>query len=158
MADKMHIGGVLHRDNLVLISVLAMPVRPGTAGAITSAMGEAGVNLEFIVQTVGLSGRDHIVFCVQESEAERAMAILKELRTTVKARKITRQDEVGIVFAFGPDFQHKPGIAGEVFQTLGQEGINIIAISTSISTLSCVVEQERVAEAVAALRRKFITP
>ncbi|MFQ5576312.1 MAG: ACT domain-containing protein [Anaerolineae bacterium] len=158
MTEKLQVGGVTYSDELVLISVLAMPSKPGTAGTIMSAMGENNLNLEFIVQTIGLSGKDHIVFCVNKKYADEVMAVVNRLKRTVHAKKVARRDNVGIVFVFGPDFQFVSGIAGDAFKTLGKIGINIIAISTSVSTLSCVIEAERLAEAVAALEERFVTP
>lgn len=158
MANKVRIGGVMYSDGLTLISTLAMPSKPGTAGKIMSAMGDNDFNIEFIAQAVGLAGKDHIIFCVEETIADKVVALLNGLKTEIGAERIVRQDKVGLVFAFGPDFRYSSGIAGLVFETLGQAGINIIAISSSVSTISCVIEADRLEDAVAALERIFVTP
>ena len=54
MTEKLQVGGVTYSDELVIISVLAMPSKPGTAGPIISAMGENTLNRAFIVPSIGL--------------------------------------------------------------------------------------------------------
>ena len=48
-----------------------------------------------------------------------------------------------------------PGVAAKVFTTLGGEGINIEMISTSPIKISCVVQADRVPNAVRALHEAF---
>ena len=48
-----------------------------------------------------------------------------------------------------------PGVAAKVFQTLGEEEINIEMISTSPIKISCVIAADRVKDAVIALHKAF---
>jgi aspartate kinase len=48
-----------------------------------------------------------------------------------------------------------PGVARDVFQTLGAQGINIEMISTSPIKISCVIAADRVPDAVRALHAAF---
>jgi aspartate kinase len=66
--------------------------------------------------------------------------------------------EAAIVSIFGPDFRERPGIAGTMFEALATQGINILAISTSISTVSCVIESDSLETALNALRKTFDLP
>jgi len=45
-----------------------------------------------------------------------------------------------------------------MFSAPGEQGINILAISTSISTLSCVIDADRLCDAVAAMQKTFDLP
>ena len=158
MSAKTQIGGVKSERGLVLISVLAMPSRPGTAGQIMSALGAHRLNVEFIAQVVGKAGNDNVAFCVKENRADEAMAVLAEMRDRLQADVISRRDGVGLVFTFGPEFRHLPGTAGQIFELLGGVGINIIAISTSMAAVTCVIDDERVIDAEARLKAVFATP
>jgi len=65
---------------------------------------------------------------------------------------------------------HRPGTNGgdvcprpprhrrAMFSAPGEQGINILAISTSISTLSCVIDADRLCDAVAAMQKTFDLP
>ncbi len=48
-----------------------------------------------------------------------------------------------------------PGVAAKVFETLGEQKINIEMISTSPIKISCVIAAERVDDAVKALHKAF---
>jgi aspartate kinase len=48
-----------------------------------------------------------------------------------------------------------PGVAAKVFETLGEEGINIEMISTSPIKISCVIRADAVPHAVRALHSAF---
>jgi aspartokinase len=51
-----------------------------------------------------------------------------------------------------------PGVAGQIFQLLGDAGINIRAISTSMAAVTCVIDSDRVTEAEQVLGAVFATP
>ena len=157
-AKKTQIGGIMHNDDLAMVGVLAMPSRPGMAGKILSAMGDNAINVQFIVQTLDKDGKDHVVFCVSREDLDQALKLLDEVKEAVAAQNIVHEAEVGLVSIFGPDFRQRPGIAGEMFAALGQAEINIKAISTSISTISCVIEAEHVQDAVKVLQGTFEMP
>ena len=158
MGKKTQIGGIMHSDGLAMIGVLAMPSRPGLAGRILSTMGETDVNVQFIVQLVDRDGKDHVVFCVDRKDLDTAIDLLSDVQEDVSAQSIVHDASVGLVSIFGPDFRQRPGIAGAMFAALGQADINIQAISTSISTISCVIQASRVPDAVKALQDTFEMP
>jgi len=57
-----------------------------------------------------------------------------------------------------PHFGERPGIAGTMFSALASAGINILAISTSISTASCLIDVYDMDEAVEVLQETFELP
>ncbi len=158
ISGQTHMGGVKSEYGLVLVSILAMPSRPGTAGQIMSAMGAEDLNIEFIAAVVGMADRDNVVFCVKEEQADQAMAIIEHMQGKMQADMISRRDQVGLVFTFGPEFRHIPGTAGQVFELLGEANINILAISTSMAVVTCVIEHDHIADAEAVLKTVFATP
>jgi aspartate kinase len=48
-----------------------------------------------------------------------------------------------------------PGVAAQVFQTLGENSINIEMISTSPIKISCVIAADQVPDAVRAIHEAF---
>jgi aspartokinase len=59
---------------------------------------------------------------------------------------------------FGPHFGERPGIAGVMFSALASVGINILAISTSISSISCLIDVDDMDEAIQVLEETFELP
>jgi aspartate kinase len=155
---KVKIGGVIRNSSLAKVGIMGIPDRPGVAGAILSALGREGINVEFIVQCIDLNYNDHVVFCVGRADLETALGILQEIKSQLGAKEVVHEPEVGIVSIFGPDFRERPGIAGAMFNALASVGINILAISTSISTVSCVIDANRLPEAVRVIEQTFDMP
>ena len=59
---------------------------------------------------------------------------------------------------FGPHLREKPKVPGVMFNALAGNGINVIAISTSISSVSCVIEAAYLDAAIQALQDTFEIP
>lgn len=156
--SKIKIGGIMQTTGLAKVGVMSIPDRPGIAGTIMKALGHKGINVQFIVQCIDTQGNDHVVFCLKEDDLEAAQSILEDVRRKVGGKQVIQRRNVAIVSIFGPDFRERPGIAGTMFSALGKRKINILAISTSISTISCVIDADRVEEAVAAVRDVFDMP
>ena len=158
MAEKFKIGGIMSDGGLAKVGVMSVPDRPGVAAAILSGLAEQGINVQFVVQCIDLRNRDHLALCVRRGDLERSLEILSRIKEEIGAQEIIHAAEVGIVSVFGPDFRQRPGVAAQVFQSLASKGINILAISTSISTVSCVIAEELLDQAVEVLSQTFTLP
>jgi len=155
---KIKIGGIMQTAGLAKVGVMSVPDRPGVAGRIMSALGQQGINVQFVVQCIDVNGNDQIVFCIGEEGLELARGILENVKTELGAEQVVEQPAVALISIFGPDFRERPGIAGAMFSALGAHHINILAISTSISTLSCVIDANRLGDAIAVVRETFDLP
>ena len=51
--------------------------------------------------------------------------------------------------------QSNPGVAADMFEALADADINIHMISTSEIKVSCVIDEDRIQEAVQVLHKKF---
>ncbi len=162
-ASKTKIGGILHVRGLLLFGLVAGPDRPGLAAGIFCALGEAHVNVQFIVQSVDPDNVAHMQFCADASDEGRVREVLAGTigrlgaapRGSARTGAVRR---VALLSVFGPDFRERPGIAGEAFGALAAAGINILAVSTSISTISCVVDEAVCEEALRTLHGTFALP
>ena len=156
--QRIKIGGIIQYRNLAKVGVMSIPDRPGVAGAIFSALGAKGINIPFIVHTIDLHDLDNIVICVAREDLSAALEVLDTVRETVGAEEIVYDGEVGIVSMFGPHFGERPGIAGVMFSAMASAGINILAISTSISSTSCLLDADDMDDAVQVLEQTFELP
>ena len=156
--EKIRIGGIMQNAHLALLSVTAVPDRPGIAAAILSGLGDRKVNVQFIVQCIDQSQRDQVALCVDRDDIDTALEIVNQIAPEIEAGKVISQPEAAIVSIFGPDFRERPGIAGAMFKALADNGINILAISTSISTVSCVIKSDDLEGGLNALRATFDLP
>jgi aspartokinase len=158
MAAKVKAGGIIRNERLAKIGIMSAPDRPGLAFEVLRALAAVPINTPFIVQCADLQSNSHIVLCVGEDEAAAALAALEPVRATVKPQDIVQQLGVAVISVFGPDFRERPSVAAAVFGAMAKAQINIMAISTSISTVSCLIDGKRVDDAIIALREYFDLP
>lgn len=156
--EKIRIGGIMQNAHLSLLNVTAVPDRPGIAAAILKSLGERGINVQFIVQCIDQNQHDQVAVCVDRDDLPLASELVDAITPDIEAGKVAFKPEVAIVSIFGPDFRERPGIAGTMFQSLAERQVNILAVSTSISTVSCVIEAESLDRALFALRETFDLP
>lgn len=155
---KVKIGGIIESKQLAQVGVMSIPDQPGFAGKIFGALGNEGINIQFIVQSADWGGRGNTIFCIEQKDLEETIKVLTRLQTFIGSERIIHRSPVGIISIFGPHFREKPAIAGTMFTALGNAGINILAISTSISTLSCVIDEALLPDAVRAISDAFELP
>ena len=156
--DKIRIGGIMPNAHLALINVSAVPDRPGIAASILQGLGEHDINVQFIVQCIDQNRRDQVAFCVDRDDLPTASEVVSSIALRLEAGKVDAEPEVAVVSIFGPDFRERPGVAGTMFRALADYQINIKAISTSISTVSCVIDLAQLESGLDALRQTFELP
>jgi len=155
---KTKIGGIIQNRRLAALWILGIADRPGIAATVLNALGRERINVQFIVQCIDSQQQDHICLCVEREDLEVARSLAKQAADTVGAQTVEETPAVSIVSIFGPDFRERPAIAGTMFNALSTRNINILAISTSISTVSCVIEEQYLDEAVESLKQTFELP
>lgn len=156
--SRLEAGGLIQNDHLAMIGIMDIPSHPGVGGMFFSELSEQGINVELIVHLIDLEEKDHIVLCVGRDDLSQALAVAERIREQVGGKAVTSDPAVASVSLFGLDFREHHGIASHMCKTLGDCNINIRAISTSLSTITCVIEAQRLDDAVHALREAFALP
>jgi aspartate kinase len=155
---KIKIGGILQHRSVASITVTGILDRPGVASRIFRTLGAHQINVEFIVHTIDEHKRSNVNFCVERKNLVDTLALLEPYRSEIGFTKLVYDQRVGLVSIFGPHFRERTGIAGILFHALGSADINILAISTSISTCTCLIAEQDMDRAVAALSEAFELP
>lgn len=152
---KMRVGGVQVYQDLAMISILGTPHGPGMAGVVLETLGAAGINAEFISCCPDSGGGDNIVVCVHRSRLTDALDALGPAQARLSpVGMATTEGLVGLA-VFGPHFREIPAVAGHIFRALADAGINIVAISTSVSSVTSVFDATMLEPALASLHRRF---
>lgn len=156
--EKIKVGGIMQSDGRAVVKVMSCPDRPDIAGLVLGALGDRNINIEFLVQSFDLDGFSNFTLCIDRKDLESTIEVLETMKPSIEAKVISYNPNVAVVSVFGPHFREKPKISGIMFSALASVGINSIAISTSISSVSCVVEAAEVEAAVDALNETFKAP
>jgi len=151
------ITAVTHSTGEARVTLLGVPDTPGIAGRIATALAEANVNVDMIIQNEPLSegARADMSFTVPRDDLRAARIALEPLVDELGIDRIAEDESMGKVSIIGAGMKSHPGVAAKVFTTLGDHDINIEMISTSPIKISCVVPGERVPDAVRALHSAF---
>jgi len=156
--EKIKVGGVMQSEGRALLRILSLPDRPGVAGTLLSVLGHNGINIEFLVEGSDIEGQGNFSICIDQKDLGAALGILESVKDSVDARGISYVPDVAVLSVFGPHLREKPRVPGAMFNTLASHGINVIAISTSISSVSCVIEGIHLDDAIQALQDAFEIP
>src|ERR1700728_4451154 len=97
------ISGVAHDRSEAKITVVGVPDQVGAAAKIFSAIAEAGINIDMIVQNVSAvaTGRTDISFTLPRDEGKRATEALGRLPHTVGFESLLYDDRIGKISLVG---------------------------------------------------------
>ncbi|MDI6725339.1 MAG: ACT domain-containing protein [Smithellaceae bacterium] len=155
---RIKIGGVMQSDGRSMIRLTARPEQPGSAGGVMGLLGGLGINIEFLVASCGPDDCSHLTMCVDGRDLEATLAGLDEAKERLGLENISCQPEVVVMSIYGPHFREKPRIAGVMFSALARAGVKVSAVSTSISSISCVIRAEDRAAVLQVLGDSFDIP
>lgn len=158
MGSPIQAGGLIRNEHVAMISLMDFPSQMRIGRRLLLALGEEGINVELVVHVADLEGRDHLVLCVDRDDLPQALEIAERVGEENAARPISSDPDVALISLFVPDLHKQPGIAGCVFEALGRHDIDIRGVSTSLSTVSCLIRAGQLEDAIRALREAFVFP
>ena len=131
---------------------------PGIAGRLFSALANDSVNIILITQG---SSESSISFAVQPADTTRAKrAVEKAFANEMKNNAVNAlfiEENLATIAIVGENMRFRPGIAGTLFDALGKNGINCVAIAQGSSELniSVIVSRADETKALNALHEAF---
>lgn len=155
MMEEAVITGIAHDTSEVKVTIRGVPDTTGVAAKVFSALASNMVNTDMIIQNISQDGVTDISFTCPDADLARAKDTLARVVPHIGAREVSIDEDIAKVSLVGTGMKSSPGVAARAFNTLGENKINIQAISTSPIRLSMVVSEARVAEAVRCLHTAF---
>lgn len=151
------VRGVTHDLNVAKVAVLGVPDRPGIAYKVFSALAEANIDVDMIVQSIRNTDKkiNDIVFTVAKSEVAQTRAVMDRVGAELGVIGVIVDEDVAKISIVGVGMLGSPGIAARMFGALSGADINIEVISTSEISVSCLVRAERAQNAVRAIHALF---
>ena len=149
------IAGIAHNRDEAKLTLLGVPDEPGIAGAILSPIADADIEVDMIVQNVGVDNTTDFTFTVHRTDFNRAMALLKKTARGLGAKEVLGDDRIVKISVVGVGMRSHAGIANRMFSALADEGINIQMISTSEIKISVVVAEKYLELGVRTLHSAF---
>ena len=150
-ADDPEVRGVALDRDQAQVSVRHVPDKPGTAASLCTALADAGISLDSIVQSERqhADGSRDISFTLKREDRGRADQALAPLLAQWPGAQLEDGPAIARVSAVGAGMPATAGTAARMFRTLADAGLNIELIATSEIRTSCVVAED---DGVAALQ------
>ena len=154
------VKGISSVNNIALLTLSGSGLFgvPGIAARLFNSLANAGINIILITQG---SSEHSISFAVQPSVALKAKKrVESEFEYEVEkgtVDKIKIEEDLSVVAIIGENMRYRPGIAGRMFQALGKNGVNAIAIAQGSSELniSVVIPRQDETKSLNALHEAF---
>ncbi len=155
MVEDAIISGVAHDTSEAKVTVVGVPDRPGVAAGMFTALADANINVDMIVQNISSEGRTDISFTLPRGEIDQATELLDARLLEIGAERLIVNPSVAKVSLVGAGMKTHPGVAARMFAALSRAGVNIQMISTSTIRVSVIIEDARVDDAARAVHAEF---
>ncbi|MEM9871074.1 MAG: aspartate kinase [Pseudomonadota bacterium] len=150
------VAGVAYSRDEAKMTLVSVADRPGIAATIFTALSEAGVNVDMIVQNISEEGRTDMTFSCPTDQVARAEKAMDEANgSIINFAELIADTDVAKVSVVGIGMRSHTGVAAQMFQCLSAEGINIKVITTSEIKISVLIDRKYMELAVQALHDAF---
>ncbi len=156
------VSGCALKKDLTRVTLKQVPDRPGVVAQIFSAVGEASIVVDDIIQNVLADGTANISFTVEHGDVadlkqvvEKQVAEWNAGSAKTSGAAATFDTHLAKVSVVGVGMKQSTGVAAKMFGALAREKINIQNISTSEIRISCVVAKEDGEKALRAVHAAF---
>jgi aspartate kinase len=153
--EKAIVSAIAHKSDEAKVTLAGVPDRPGVAGTIFTALADAMINVDTIIQNVSHHGHTDVSFTVPLNELRKAEEVVAALQPMLGYTELMTDDQIGKVTLVGAGMKSEPGVAAKMFRVLSAEGINIQMIDTSTIRITVVIDRREVERAVRALHEAF---
>lgn len=149
------VTGIVYDKNEAKIAVLGIPDTPGTAARILTALADADISVDMIVQNVSHGGQADLTFSVSKTDLDKAEQITSKIAKELHANEVVADKNISKVSIVGLGMRNHAGVAARMFTALAYNNINIQMISTSEIKVSVAIEEKYTELAVRVLHETF---
>jgi aspartate kinase len=145
--EQVVVRGVSVERNQAKVTVAHVPDKPGCAARLFTALADAHVMVDVIVQNVSESGSTDISFTMNRDELDKIGDLVDRVAAEIGAGKVTKQGGIAKLSVVGIGMRTHSGVAAKLFESLAKGGINIQMISTSEIKIAVILDEEKIADA-----------
>ena len=145
--EQVVVRGVSVERNQAKVTMAQVPDKPGCAARLFTALADAHVMVDVIVQNVSESGSTDISFTMNRDELEKIGDLVDRVAAEIGAGKVTKHGGIAKLSVVGIGMRTHSGVAAKLFEALAKGGINIQMISTSEIKIAVILDEEKIADA-----------
>ena len=149
------VTGVAYSKDDAKVTLQSVEDKPGVAAEIFEPLGKEQVNVDMVIQNISSDGKTtDLTFTIKRDDLNKALEILKK-NNKIKYKNLEYKDNVSKISIVGAGMVSTPGVTYKMFRALAEEGINILAISTSEIKISVIIEEAHTLKAIKKLHTIF---
>jgi aspartate kinase len=137
------------------VSLCDIPDRPGVMSLIFTKMAERKIPIDMVVQDVAQAGRAEVSFTVPQDDLADTLTAAQQAIDELGAGRVQHGTNVAKISVVGLGMRTHTGVAGQMFRSLADAGINIGMITTSEIKISALVNRDRCEAAAIAVHAGF---
>ena len=153
--EKPIVSGIAFNRDEAKISVLSVPEQPGVAATILSAVANANIEVDVIVQNAAHGESNDFSFTVHRNDVKKAVGVLHALRPAIGFTDIETDNKIVKVSLVGVGMRSHAGVAARMFKALADDGINIQMITTSEIKVTVIIDEKYLELAVRGMHSAF---
>ncbi|MBP1999427.1 aspartate kinase [Paenibacillus shirakamiensis] len=155
MEQGVVVSGIAFDKNVARISILGVSHIPGVLAKVFGSLAKAQIDVDIIVQSGVTDGKADFSFTVALTDRERAIQVIEGIREDLPFSEVNFEDNLVKISIVGAGMVSHPGVAAQMFEVISQQGVNIKMVSTSEIKVSCVIDNNKLQEVVAALHTAY---
>ena len=145
--ENVVVRGISLERKQAKVTITQVPDKPGTASRIFTALSEANVIIDVIVQNVSVSGTTDISFTMGADELEKLGPVIDRVSKEVHAGQVIKKSGIAKLSVVGIGMRSHSGVAATLFECLGNGGVNIQMISTSEIKIAVIIDEDQIEHA-----------
>lgn len=149
------VSGIAFSRQEAQLTITDVPDEPGTAARLFGALAAAHIESDMITQTPRAGQRTDFSFTVARADGPAARELLLGQCSFLHAERISLSSHVAKVSVVGVAMRTHPELATRLFEALARERINLMAITSSESKISVLIEERYLELAVRTLHTAF---
>jgi len=134
------VSGIALDRNQIRVGMYGVVDKPGIASSIFTALADANINVDMIVQTRGLDNTTNLDFTVPSTDIEKTKTVMISFESD--SDKIDYNDAICKVSIVGVGMKSHTGVASKAFTAMAKDNININIISTSEIKISMIIDEK----------------
>lgn len=153
--EDAEISGIAFQKNQTKVTFTAVEDTPGIASKILGPLSDADIQVDVIVQNVGIEGKTDFTFTIDSDEKYLLDRVVPIIQESINYKDILIDNKIAKVSIVGVGIRSHAGVASKAFRALAEHNINIGMISTSEIKMTIVIAKNDLEKAVRVLHDEF---
>jgi len=145
--EQVVVRGISVEGNQAKVTITNVPDHPGCAARIFTAVADAQLIIDVIVQDVSDRGTTNISFTLNSEELNKMGDLLERIALEIGAGSVRKESGIAKLSVVGIGMRTHSGVAAKLFECLAQGGINIQMISTSEIKIAVIIDEASIHQA-----------